>query len=132
MKRTCRYALAVAALLRPGGSIVLTSGTSSRRPPVGFAIGASISGAIEALSRALAMELAPLRVNVVVPGLVDTELWSSIPAPARQQMFGHVAGKLPVGRVGSPADIAEAYLSFLRSSYTTGQSVIVDGGGVLV
>jgi NAD(P)-dependent dehydrogenase (short-subunit alcohol dehydrogenase family) len=118
--------------LRSGGSIVLTSGTSARHPPAGFAIGASICGAIESLTRALAVELAPLRVNVVVPGMVDTELWSGVPSEAREDMFRHVGGKLPVGRVGRPADIAEAYIAFLRGAYTTGQSVVVDGGSVLV
>ena len=117
---------------RRGGSIVLTSGTSARRPPAGFAIGASICGAIEALTRSLAVELAPLRVNVVAPGMVDTDLWSGIPALAREQMFSDVGAKLPVGHVGSTAEVAEAYLAFLRGGYTTGQSVVVDGGGMLV
>ncbi|WP_421760662.1 SDR family oxidoreductase [Devosia sp.] len=116
----------------PGGSIVLTGGTSARRPPAGFAIGASISGAVESLGRALAIELAPLRVNVVVPGMVTTELWSAIPPAAREQMFADVGSRLPVGRVGTPADLAEAYVSLLRSDYTTGQSVVVDGGATLV
>lgn len=118
--------------IRKGGSIVLTSGTSARRPPVGFAIGASISGAIESLGRSLAIELAPLRVNVVVPGMVTTDLWAGIPAPVREQMFLDVGAKLPVGRVGSPADLAEAYVSFLRNGYATGQSLVVDGGASLV
>ncbi len=118
--------------IRHGGSIVLTSGTSARRPPAGFAIGASISGAIESLSRSLAIELAPVRVNVVVPGMVTTDLWAGIPAPAREQMFLDVGAKLPVGRVGFPEDLAEAYVSFLRNGYATGQSVVVDGGASLV
>ncbi len=118
--------------LRAGGSIVLTSGTSARRPPAGFAIGASICGAMEAVTRALAVELAPIRVNAVTPGMVDTDLWAGVPAPAREQMFRAVAAKLPVGHVGTAPEVAEAYLAFLRGSYTTGQSVVVDGGGVLV
>lgn len=118
--------------IRSGGLIVLTSGTSSRRPPSGFAVGASICGAIESPTRALAIELAPLRVNVVVPGMIDTDLWSGIPTEARERIFRETAAKLPVGRVGSPVDIAEAYLSFIRGGYTTGQSVVVDGGGTLV
>jgi NAD(P)-dependent dehydrogenase (short-subunit alcohol dehydrogenase family) len=117
--------------LRGGGSLVLTSGTSSRRPPSGFAIAASICGAIEALTRALAVELAPLRVNVVVPGMVNTELWNGIPEPAREQLFSETGAKLPVGRVGTPADLAWAYLAFMRNEYVTGQSVVVDGGGTL-
>ena len=123
---------AAVPFIRSGGSIVLTSGSSARRPPAGFAIGASISGAVESLGRALAVELAPLRVNVVLPGMVTTDLWSAIPREAREQMFHDVGRGLPVGRVGAPADLAEAYIAFLRSDYTTGQAVLVDGGAALV
>lgn len=118
--------------MRIGGSIVLTSGTSARRPPAGFAFAASICGAIESLTRALAIEFAPLRVNVVTPGMVATDLWSGIPTEVREHIFRETGAKLPVGRVGVPAEIAEAYLSFMRGAYTTGQSVVVDGGGTLV
>jgi NAD(P)-dependent dehydrogenase (short-subunit alcohol dehydrogenase family) len=114
------------------GSIVLTGGTAGRRPHPGFVIGASICAAMEAVTRTLAVELAPVRVNIVVPGFVDTELWSNIPTAARQQMFREAAGKLPVGRIGTPADIAAHYLGFLRGGYVTGQALVVDGGGVLV
>lgn len=114
------------------GSIVLTGGTAGRRPHAGFVIGASICAAMEAVTRTLAVELAPVRVNIVVPGFVDTELWSNIPTAARQQMFRDAAAKLPVGRIGTPADIAEHYLGFLRGGYVTGQALVVDGGGVLV
>lgn len=113
------------------GSIVLTSGAAGRRPHPGFVIGAGICGAIEATTRALAVELAPLRVNCVIPGFVDTALWSNIPPAPRQQMFRDAAAKMPVGRIGTPADIAEHYLSFMRGGYVTGQTIVVDGGGVL-
>ena len=73
-----------------------------------------------------------MRVNVVTPGFVDTGLWSNLPEAARTRMFAEAAAKLPVGRIGTPADVAEHYLAFLRGSYTTGQSIVVDGGGVLV
>ena len=118
--------------LAKDGSIVLTSGAASRRPHPGFVIGASICGAMEALTRTLSVELAPIRVNIVIPGFVDTELWSNVPAAARQQMFREAAAKLPVGRIGTADDIAEHYLSFMRGRYVTGQSLVVDGGGVLV
>jgi NAD(P)-dependent dehydrogenase (short-subunit alcohol dehydrogenase family) len=114
------------------GSIVLTSGASGRRPFAGFAIGASICAAMEAVARTLAVELAPIRVNVVTPGFVDTPLWSNIPAASREQMFRDAAAKLPVGRIGTPDDVAEHYLAFMRGGYTTGQAIVVDGGGVLV
>jgi NAD(P)-dependent dehydrogenase (short-subunit alcohol dehydrogenase family) len=129
-------ALAAVQAARPHlareGSIVLTSGAAGRRPHPGFVIGAGICAAMEATARALAVELAPVRVNVVVPGFVDTELWSNIPEQARAQMFRDAAAKLPVGRIGTPDDIAEHYLSFMRGRYVTGQAVVVDGGGVLV
>jgi len=129
-------ALAAVKAARPylakEGSIVLTSGLAGRRPHPGFAIGASICGAMEALTRTLAVELAPIRVNIVTPGFVDTDLWSNVPAGARQQMFADAAAKLPVGRVGKAADIAEHYLGFMRGAYVTGQALVVDGGGALV
>jgi NAD(P)-dependent dehydrogenase (short-subunit alcohol dehydrogenase family) len=87
---------------------------------------------MEAVTRTLAVELAPIRVNVVTPGYVDTELWSNVPADARRQMFRDAAAKLPVGRIGTPADVAEHYLAFMRGRYVTGQALVVDGGGVLV
>ena len=113
------------------GSIVLTGGTAGRRPPPGFAIGASLCGAMEALARALAVELSPVRVNIVVPGFVDTDLWASFPANAREAMFRDATAKLPARRIGTPDDVAEHYLAFMRGGYTTGQSIVVDGGGVL-
>jgi len=129
-------ALAAVQAARPhlarDGSIVLTSGAASRRPHPGFVIGASICAAMEAATRALAIELAPIRVNIVTPGFVETDLWSNIPADARAQMFRDAAAKLPVGRVGTPDDIAEHYLGFMRGRYVTGQALVVDGGGVLV
>ena len=118
--------------LAKAGSIVLTGGAASHRPPPGFVIGAAICGGMEAVTRALALELAPVRVNIVIPGFVDTTLWSNVPADAKHEMFAAAAAKMPVGRVGSADDIAEHYVSFMRGRYTTGQSLIVDGGGVLV
>jgi NAD(P)-dependent dehydrogenase (short-subunit alcohol dehydrogenase family) len=118
--------------LAADGSIVLTSGAASRRPHPGFVIGASICGAMEAVTRTLAVELAPIRVNIVTPGFVDTELWSNVPRAAKEQMFRAAAAKLPVGRIGTAEDVAEHYLSFMRGRYVTGQSLVVDGGGVLV
>ncbi|HEY4242547.1 MAG TPA: SDR family oxidoreductase [Kofleriaceae bacterium] len=114
------------------GSIVLTSGAAGHRPHAGFVVGASICAAVEGAARTLAVELAPIRVNVVVPGFVDTELWANVPPDARAEMFRAAAARLPAGRIGTPDDVAEHYLAFLRGRYTTGQTVIVDGGGVLV
>lgn len=114
------------------GSIVFTGGLAARRPPPGFAIGASICGAMESLTRALALELAPVRVNIVVPGFFDTGLWSDVPAANREAMFKAAAASLPVKRIGTPDDIAGHYLAFMQGGFTTGQVAVVDGGGALV
>lgn len=121
-----------APMIRAGGSVVLTTGTAGRRPMPGTTVAASLCGAMESLTRALALELAPLRVNVVSPGVVRTELWRDLPTEDRDGLFASAAGSLPVGRPGEPEDIAEAYLYLMRGGYTTGSVVVVDGGGVLV
>jgi NAD(P)-dependent dehydrogenase (short-subunit alcohol dehydrogenase family) len=117
--------------MRPGGSITLTNGIVGLRPVKGWTVAASITGAIEALTRALAIELAPLRVNLVCAGYVKTELWDGMPETERNQMFDQVAQKLPAGRVGEAADLAQAYLYLMRERFSTGAVIVVDGGGVL-
>ncbi len=118
--------------VRRGGSIVLTSGVAKDRPQKGWTVAASICGAVEALTRALAVELAPIRVNAVAPGVVRTPLWKNLGEGAEQVLYREVARSLPVGRVGEPQDIAEAYLYLMRERFSTGQVVTVDGGTVLV
>ena len=118
--------------IREGGSIVLSSGTSSHRPPKGFAVPASTCAAIEGLTRALAVELAPIRVNVVCAGIVKTELWDHVPEPARNQLLESARERLPVGRVGEAADAGQAYLYLMKNGFSTGTVLVVDGGGVLV
>jgi NAD(P)-dependent dehydrogenase (short-subunit alcohol dehydrogenase family) len=121
-----------AASIRPGGSVVLTTGTAGRRPIPGSSAASALCGAMESLTRALAVELAPVRVNAVSPGLVRTELWRELPRADREGLFRSSAESLPVGRVGEPADVAEAYVYLMRGGYSTGSVVVVDGGGTLV
>jgi NAD(P)-dependent dehydrogenase (short-subunit alcohol dehydrogenase family) len=121
-----------AGSIREGGSVVLTTGTAGRRPMPGTSVAAALCGAMESLTRALALELAPLRVNVVAPGLVRTELWRELSEEHRDGLFESVAGSLPVGRIGEPADVAEAYLYLMRGGFSTGSTVVVDGGTLLV
>jgi NAD(P)-dependent dehydrogenase (short-subunit alcohol dehydrogenase family) len=78
------------------------------------------------------VELAPIRVNAVCPGIVKTELWSSMTESDRAAMYRDVEQKLPVGRVGEADDLAQAYLYLMRQGYSTGQVIVVDGGAVLV
>ncbi|NUR96322.1 MAG: SDR family oxidoreductase, partial [Kribbellaceae bacterium] len=111
--------------LRPGGSVVLTTGAAGDRPGPGWSVAASICGAMDSLVRALAVELAPLRVNAVKPGVVRTPLW-------RDALdYDATAGHLPVQRVGEPEDIAAAYVYLMNQPYATGSIVSVDGGHVL-
>ncbi len=121
-----------APLIRAGGSIVFTSGIAGARPQPGWALGASICAAMGGLTRALAVEVAPLRVNLVSPGFVKTPLWAGIQEAEREAMYAARGAMLPVGRVGEVADLAEAYLFLMRQEFATGQTLVVDGGGVLV
>jgi NAD(P)-dependent dehydrogenase (short-subunit alcohol dehydrogenase family) len=118
--------------IRKGGSIVLTTGIAGLRPHSGWVIAASVCGTIEALTRALAIELAPIRVNAVSPGIVRTNLWQNMSPAEREQLFESAGKRLPVGRVGEARDIAQAYLFLMQEGYSTGQTVVVDGGAVLV
>jgi len=120
------------ASVREGGSITLTSGIASARPGKGWSLGASICGAMEGLTRALAMELSPIRVNIVSPGVVKTDLWSSLSVADREQLYKATAETLPVKKVGDAEEIAQTYLYLMKQSYSTGQVITVDGGGVLV
>ncbi|WP_368621385.1 SDR family oxidoreductase [Paraburkholderia sp. BR13444] len=121
-----------APYLRPGGSVVLTSGIASLRPQKGWAALASVCSAMEGLTRALAVELAPVRVNLVSPGLVRTPLWNDLPEFEREALYAASAAALPVGRVGEAEDLAQAYVYLVTNRYATGQNIVVDGGGVLV
>src|SRR6202047_2735948 len=133
-----RYWAALAAVkygsphIRKEGSIVLTTGIAGQRPQKGWVIAASVCGTIEALTRALAVELAPIRVNAVSPGVVRTNLWQSMNADAREHLFESVGKSLLVGRVGEACEIARAYLFLMQEGYSTGQTVVLDGGAVLV
>jgi NAD(P)-dependent dehydrogenase (short-subunit alcohol dehydrogenase family) len=118
--------------MRKEGSIVLTTGIAGQRPRKGWVIAASVCGTIEALTRALAVELAPIRVNAVSPGTVRTNLWQSMSAPERERLFESVGKSLPVGRVGEAHDVAQAYLFLMQEGFSTGQIVVVDGGAALI
>jgi NAD(P)-dependent dehydrogenase (short-subunit alcohol dehydrogenase family) len=113
-------------------SITLTSGAASIRPRRTSGVLASVCGAMEGLGRALAVELAPVRVNVVRPGFTNTGMWSDLDADARAALFKQTADTNLVGHVGEAAEVARAYLHCMTSSYATGSIVTVDGGYALV
>ena len=125
-------ALSTAGAIHTTGSIVLTGGIAAHRPGAGWALSASVCGAMDSLGRELAVELAPVRVNVVAPGLTRSPLWDSMPAEDRKAMYDGLAASLPVGRVAEPADVALAYVYAMEQPMATGTSITVDGGAVLV
>jgi len=116
----------------PGGSIVLSSGIAGARPQKGWTVAAALCGAVEALTHALAVELAPIRVNAVSAGVVRTELWQGM-AEADRSAFYQTAGQaLPTGRVGEAADIAKAHLYLMTEAFSTATVLTVDGGASVV
>jgi len=87
---------------------------------------------MEGMARALALELAPVRVNVVRPGVIRTDLWDPMGADAREALYDEIADSLPAGRVGEAEDVASAYLYLMANPHATGSIVTVDGGTLLV
>jgi NAD(P)-dependent dehydrogenase (short-subunit alcohol dehydrogenase family) len=125
------YHVARAAKIREGGSLTFISGFLSVRPSANSVLQGAINAALEALARGLALELAPVRVNAVSPGLIATPLWSGIPNDKREAMFASVAQRLPARRVGQPEDIANAVMFLVTTPFATGSTVRVDGGGAI-
>jgi len=113
-------------------SILLFSGTLSRRPWSGLSIVSAVNGAVEALGRALAVELAPVRVNVLSPGLIrGTDAYAAMPTAAQEAMYAAAAERLPARRVGDADSVARIAVSLLASPYVTGAVFDVDGGGLV-
>jgi len=125
------WRVARAADIRPGGSLTLVSGFLSVRPRPNSAIVGSANGALESLTRALALELAPVRVNAVSPGVIDTPIRAAMPEEARREMLAKAAASLPVKRVGQGEDIARQIMAFMANGFATGSIVYIDGGGLV-
>jgi NAD(P)-dependent dehydrogenase (short-subunit alcohol dehydrogenase family) len=123
---------AVAHLAR-GGSMTFTSGINKDKPPTpGGAVVAAIAGSFSYFARALALELAPSRVNVVSPGWVDTPMFDELVGEAKAGYFNAMAKQLPIGRIAMPADIAKVYLFVIESEFMTGETIHIDGGQRLI
>ncbi len=125
------WRVARAAEIRAGGSLTLVSGFLSVRPRPNSAIVSAANGALESLARALALELAPVRVNAVSPGIIDTPIRAAMPEAARRDMLAKIAAALPVARVGAADDIARQILAFMTNGFATGSIVYVDGGALI-
>lgn len=126
------WRVARSANIRAGGSLTLVSGYLSIRPRPGAAIVGAVNGALESLTRGLALELAPTRVNTVSPGTIDTPIRSSMPEATRRDMLAKTAAGLPVGRVGEGKDIAQQIITFMTNRFATGSVVYIDGGALIV
>jgi NAD(P)-dependent dehydrogenase (short-subunit alcohol dehydrogenase family) len=114
------------------GTITLFSGLVASKPVKSLSTTAAINGAIESLTRSLALELAPIRVNAIAPGTVETPVWNTISEGPRQDYFKQKAKTLPVGRIGQPDDIAKAALYLIECGFVTGTILHVDGGDAIV
>jgi NAD(P)-dependent dehydrogenase (short-subunit alcohol dehydrogenase family) len=118
--------------LKANGSITFLTGGLAVRPKIGYTAVTSAFMAVEALSGSLALELAPLRVNTIRPGFVDTDMWSFLPDSARDGLRNKVAETFPARRAGTAGDIAHAALFLMTNPYVTGTVIEVSGGENLV
>jgi NAD(P)-dependent dehydrogenase (short-subunit alcohol dehydrogenase family) len=125
------YRVARAVKITDSGSLTLVSGFLSVRPNKSSVLQGAINAALEALARGLALELSPVRVNTVSPGLIATPLWAKLNERARQNMYEGAAARLPAKRVGQPEDVANAIVYLTSTPFATGSTVLVDGGGAI-
>ncbi|SMP80608.1 SDR family oxidoreductase [Noviherbaspirillum suwonense] len=126
------YHVARACRIRPGGSLTLVSGVFSQRPNKEAVLQGAINAALEGLARGLALSLAPVRVNVVSPSVTRTPLWDKLDETHREIKYTEASMRFPAGRVGQPEDIAAAILYVAANPYSTGATILVDGGDALV
>jgi NAD(P)-dependent dehydrogenase (short-subunit alcohol dehydrogenase family) len=125
------YRVARAVKIATGGSLTLVSGFLAARPSKTSVLQGAINAALESLGRGLALELSPVRVNTVSPGMVATPMWSGMSDEVRAAKFEAVAARLPAQRIGQPEDLANAIVYLVTTPFATGSTVLVDGGGVI-
>jgi NAD(P)-dependent dehydrogenase (short-subunit alcohol dehydrogenase family) len=117
--------------IRRDGSILFTTGGASRSAIPGTTGVAAVNGAIQAMAFTMAKELAPLRVNILSPGLVDTPAYDGMTSEQKAAFFGQMGGTLPVGRVGTAEELGQAVAFLIGCSFASGVVLDVDGGGRL-
>jgi NAD(P)-dependent dehydrogenase (short-subunit alcohol dehydrogenase family) len=121
-----------AGQINPGGSFVLFSGVHAFKHNVGYLGVGVTNGAVDFLTRWLAVELAPIRVNAISPGVIDTGAWDAMGEDGKREYFEQIAAHNPTGRIGTPDDIAAAVLFAMTNTFMTGMTLKVDGGEPLV
>ncbi|KZT50393.1 NAD(P)-binding protein [Calocera cornea HHB12733] len=119
-------------LFNPGGSVTLTGGYVAHKPPKGWAMAVAGSGMIEALTRGLAIEVAPIRVNTVGSGSVETEMWAAGGPQVVEYLRAAAIQGSPLKHCGQPEEIAEAFLFFMKCPMMTGATVYVESGALLL
>jgi NAD(P)-dependent dehydrogenase (short-subunit alcohol dehydrogenase family) len=127
-----RIARAATGNVRPGGTLVFMTGTAARHPALGSAIAAIFAAALPALTANLALELAPIRVNLIAAGFVDTGLSASLMGGALDTRRNQLRATLPVRRVVEPADVASLAVHLMANTALTGATYDVDGGQQLL
>ncbi len=125
------YNVARSAKLTERGSLTLVSGFLADRPAAGAALQGAINAALDSLARGLALELSPVRVNSVSPGMIDTPLWAGMSSADREAMYAGVAASVPAKVMGQADDVANAVLYLMQTPFATGSTVRVDGGGAI-
>jgi NAD(P)-dependent dehydrogenase (short-subunit alcohol dehydrogenase family) len=117
-----------AGQINPGGSFVLFSGVHAFKAKVGYLGVAITNGAADFLTRSLAIELAPTRVNAISPGVIDTGAWDALGEDGKREYFAQISESNPTGTIGTPEDVAEAVLFAMTNAFLTGMTLKIDGG----
>jgi NAD(P)-dependent dehydrogenase (short-subunit alcohol dehydrogenase family) len=118
----------LAPTIAEGGSFTLFSGVAAFKPAVGYLGVAITNGAADFLTRSLALELAPIRVNAISPGVIDTGIWDALGEDGKREYFEHFRTHNPARRIGTVEDIAGAAMFAMTNPFLTGVTLRVDGG----
>jgi len=115
----------------PKSSFTITTGSSAEKPHPRWSVPVSYGGGLISMARGLALDMKPIRVNIISPGVVDTELWN-MSDEMKQNVFTEMGSKMPTGRVGRVEDVAEAYIYAMKDQNLTGSLISTNGGGLLI
>ena len=127
-----RVAILAADKVRSGGTLLFIAGTADRRPAVGRSVSGTVTAGLPALTRNLALELAPVRVNLIAAGFVDTPLSAALLGDRLDERRDRLRMTLPIGRVVGPADVAALAIHLMTNTAVTGATFDIDGGQQLV
>jgi NAD(P)-dependent dehydrogenase (short-subunit alcohol dehydrogenase family) len=129
---TLNVARNAADKVRPGGTLLFMSGTGGRRVRVGLGLLSTVTAAMPALTASLALELAPVRVNLIAPGFVDTPLSASLLGDGLDARRDQLRATLPIRRIVGPGDVAALAVHIMTNTALSGATYDIDGGQQLV